>query len=410
MTRVSTPRAVVTGVGFACPLGIGTDDVFARFVAGEDGFRGERVVDHAVARCELDDVAAVMGSKREARRSDRMTHLAVAAADAAVAHSGIDWDRVERDRAGAVMGTAAGGVTTMVAAVRDLDTRGPDRVSPFLVPMFMPNALSSTVALRYGIGGPNFTVVTACASGANAVGEALQEIRAGRCDVVLAGGSEAATEPVVIASFANLGTLTRTGMRPFDLHRDGFAMGEGSAVLVLESEEHARARDARILCEVAGYGCTADAYHMTAPHPDGDGAVRALAMALDDAGLDPADVGYVNAHGTSTPLNDASEAAALTRVFGDAVPPVSSTKSMVGHLLGAAGALEAGVTAMALAREVLPPTLHYETPDPAIELDVVPGESRDAKGIDAALSNSFGFGGHNTVLAFRSEKALGASS
>lgn len=394
-------RAVVTGVGFACPLGVGSDDVFERFLAGEDGFRGDRVGDHPVALCDLGDPAAVMGSKRDARRADRVTHLAVAAADAAIAHSGIEWDHVDRDRAGAVMGTASGGIATLGAAVRDFDAKGPDRVSPFLVPMFMPNALSGTLAMRYGIGGPNLTVVTACASGANAVGEAIQEIRLGTCDVVLAGGSEASADPVVIASFANLGTLTRTGMRPFDRRRDGFAMGEGAAVLVIESADHARARGANVLCEAAGYGRTADAYHMTAPHPQGAGAVRAIRMALADAALSPADVGYVNAHGTSTPLNDASEAAALAGVFGAAVPPVSSTKSMVGHLIGAAGALEAAVTAMALSAEVLPPTIHYETPDPGIGLDVVPGEAREAEGIDAALSNSFGFGGHNAVLAFR---------
>lgn len=398
---MSSTRVVITGAGFACPLGVGSDDVFERFVAGEDGFGGERVVDHPVALTDLGDAAAVMGSRREARRSDRMTHLAVAAADAAVAHAGLDWSSVDTDRAGAIMGTAAGGVATFVEAVRDHDAKGPDRVSPFLVPMFMPNALSGTLALRYGIGGPNLTVVTACASGANALGEALQEIRLGTCDVVVAGGAEAATDPVVVASFANLGALTRTGVRPFDRDRDGFAMGEGAAVVVIESEEHARRRGARVLCELAGYGRTADAYHITAPHPEGLGAIRAVRMALDDAGLAPGDIGYVNAHGTSTPLNDASEAAALHAVFGAAVAPVSSTKSMVGHLIGAAGALEAAVTAMSLSREVLPPTIHFETPDRAIDLDVVPNEAREAKGVDAAISNSFGFGGHNTVLAMR---------
>jgi len=397
--------AVVTGVGFACPLGVGADEVFDRFVAGADGFRGDHVGEHPVARADIGDPAAVMGSKRDARRSDRMTHLAVAAGDAAAAHAGIDWEQLDRDRAGVIMGTACGGVASLTPAVRDFDAKGADRVSPFLVPMFMANALSGTLAMRYGIGGPNFTVVTACASGANAVGEALQEIRGGRCDVMLAGGSEAAIEPVVVSSFANLGTLTRTGMRPFDRDRDGFAMGEGAAVIVIESDEHARRRGARVLCEVAGYGCTADAYHITAPHPEGAGAVRAIRMALADAGLTPADVGYVNAHGTSTPLNDAAEAAALTSVFGGAVPPVSSSKSMVGHLIGAAGAVEAAVTAMALSREVLPPTIHFDTPDPDIDLDVIPGEARDAKGVDAALSNSFGFGGHNTVLAMRRGRA-----
>lgn len=398
---MTSPRAVITGAGFACPLGIGSDDVFERFVAGEDGFAGERVVDHPVALTDLGDAAAVMGSKREARRSDRMTHLAVAAADAAVAHAGLDWSGVDADRAGVIMGTAAGGVSTFVEAVRDHDAKGPDRVSPFLVPMFMPNALSGSLALRYGIGGPNLTVVTACASGANALGEALQEIRLGTCDVVLAGGSEAAADPVVVASFANLGTLTRTGVRPFDRDRDGFAMGEGAAVVVIESEDHARRRGARVLCELAGYGRTADAYHITAPHPEGRGAVRALRMALADAGAAPAEVGYVNAHGTSTSLNDASEAAALHAVFGAAVAPVSSTKSMVGHLIGAAGALEAAVTAMALSREVLPPTINFENPDPDIDLDVVPNEAREAKGVEAAISNSFGFGGHNTVLVMK---------
>jgi len=399
---MTEPKVVVTGVGFAVPLGAGSEDVFDRFVAGEDGFVGDTILDYPVALTPLPPAEEIMGSKREARRSDRVTHMMVVASDAALAHAGIEADSVgDPNRAGAIMGTAIGGVSTLVEQDHVYEERGPDRVSPFLVPMFMPNALSGTLSLRYGFGGPNFVVVTACASGANAVGEAAQEIRSGKCDIMISGGADACALPLTIAAFGNLQALTRTGVRPFDAGRDGFAMGEGAGVVVLESEDHARRRGARILCEVAGYGRTADAYHITAPHPDGAGAVRAIRMALDEAGLDPSDVGYVNAHGTSTPLNDASEANALHTVFGEDAPPTSSVKSMIGHLIGGAGGVEAAVTAMAIAKEVLPPTIKYAEEDPAIALDVVPNEAREAKGLEAAISNSFGFGGHNAVLAFR---------
>ena len=392
-------RVAVTGVGFACPAGTGSEDVFDRLVAGVDAVAHE-FEGFPVGRADV-DVAAVMGGAKAARRTDRVTHLGVAAAQAAVAHAGLDPEATAPNRVGVVMGTGIGGISTLLEQDALRRDRGPERVSPFFVPMFMPNATAAQISLRYGFGGPNTTVTTACAAGAHAIGDAALAIRCGHADVMLAGGAEACILPVTVAGFSNIRALSRRGSRPFDARRDGFVLAEGAAVVVLEESQHARARGARVLCELAGYGRSSDAHHVTAPRPDGAGAVRAMEMALSDARLTAADVGYVNAHGTSTPLNDAAEAAAIQLVFGQDTPPVSSTKSMVGHLIGAAGALEAAVTAMALAREVLPPTINHVEADPAKGLDVVPNEAREAKGLEAALSNSFGFGGHNAVLAFR---------
>lgn len=392
--------AVVTGVGFACPQGIGSAAVFDRFAEGADAILDERF-GYPVALVRDLDAEAVMGGRKAARRADRVTQLAAAAAAAAVADAGIDVDAIDRDRAGVSMGTGAGGLTSAVENHSVMLDKGFDRVSPMLVPMFMANAPAGEVSQRYGLRGPNVTVATACASGSHAVGDAIDQIRLGRADVMLAGGAESIVIDLPMAGFARVGALSHTGSRPFAADRDGFVMGEGAAVLVIESAPHAAARGARGLAVAAGHGRSADAHHVTAPSPDGAGARLAIERCLADAGLNAGEVDYVNAHGTSTPLNDAAEAAALHAVFGATPPPASSVKSMIGHLIGAAGAVEAAVTVLALVSKVLPPTINHVHPDPEIALDVVPNEAREAKGLRAAISNSFGFGGVNAVVAFR---------
>lgn len=391
---------VVTGVGFACPQGVGSTDVFDRFVEGANAIADERF-GYPVALVRDLDVEAVMGGKKAARRADRVTHLATAAAVAAVEHAGLDTEAVDRDRAGVSIGTGSGGMATAVDNHTVLLEKGFDRVSPMLVPMFMANAPAGEVSQRYGLRGPNLTISTACASGTHAVGDAIDQIRMGRADVMLAGGSEAVAIDLPMAGFARAGALSHTGSRPFSVDRDGFVMGEGAAVLVLESASHAAARGARGLAEAAGHGRSADAHHITAPAPDGAGARLAIERCLTDSRLRADEIDYVNAHGTSTQLNDAAEAAALHAVFGPHPPPASSVKSMIGHLIGAAGAVEAAVTALVLANEVLPPTINHLNPDPEIALDVVPNEARESKGLRAAISNSFGFGGVSAVVAFR---------
>ncbi len=398
-----TRRAVITGVGFACPAGVGSHDVFRNFVEGQSAIHDEQL-EHPVARVRDFDPVEALGSKKDARRADRVTQLGLTAAAEALAHADLktgEFDEAAADRAGVIVGTGIGGITTLLEQHLTMLDKGPGRVSPLLVPMFMPNATGAAISLKYGLRGPNTTVTTACAAGGHAIGDAALAIQSGVADIMITGGAEACIGDLTIAAFQNLGALTKSGSRPFDLNRDGFVMGEGAAVLVLESLAHAEARGATPLAEVAGYGRTADAHHITAPHPEGAGAVRAMHMALDQARLDTGDVGYVNAHGTSTPLNDKAEAEALGVVFGDDVPPASSTKSVTGHLIGAAGACEAAITAFAIADGVLPPTINYETPDPEIAIDVVPNEAREAPELSAAISNSFGFGGHNAVLALR---------
>ncbi|MFN8105066.1 MAG: beta-ketoacyl-ACP synthase II [Acidimicrobiia bacterium] len=392
--------AVVTGVGFACPQGIGSTDVFDRFVEGENAIRDERF-GYPVALVRELDAEAVMGGRKAARRADRATQLAAAAAAVAAEHADLDVDVVDADRAGVSMGTGAGGLSTAIENHTVLLEKGFDRVSPMMVPMFMSNAPAGEVSQRYGLRGPNVTFATACASGSHAVGDAIDQIRAGRADVMLAGGTEAVAFDLPMAGFARVGALSRTGSRPFAADRDGFVMGEGAAVLVIESATHAAARGARTLAIAAGHGRSADAYHVTAPAPDGAGARLAIERCLADSRLSTDDVDYVNAHGTSTPLNDAAEAAALHAVFGASPPPTSSVKSMIGHLIGAAGAVEAAVTVLALASGILPPTINHVNPDPEIALDVVPNSAREAEGMRAAISNSFGFGGVNAVVAFR---------
>jgi 3-oxoacyl-[acyl-carrier-protein] synthase II len=323
----------------------------------------------------------------------------------AIQSSGLDLNAIDRDRVGVILGSGIGGMETFETQHTVLKERGPGRVSPFFIPMMISDMAAGQVSIQYGLRGPNFCTVSACASGAHAIGEALRLIRSGDADVVIAGGSEATITPMAVAGFANARTLStrnddpQGASRPFDQDRDGFVIGEGAGVIVLESEEHARRRDTTLICELSGYGASADAYHITAPSTDGDGAARAMRRAMEDAHLRPEDVHYINAHGTSTPTGDPIEVAAVKTVLGEHARRVmmSGTKSMTGHLLGAAGGLEAVVTALTLARGIVPPTINLEKPDSQCDLDFVPNQARAAL-VRAALSNSFGFGGHNVTL------------
>src|SRR5438876_4075679 len=326
--------------------------------------------------------------------------------------SGLDTARVDGARFGVLIGSGIGGISSLLDAHKQLIEKGPDRVSPFFIPMLIINMASGLVSMRFGAKGPNSAVVTACATGNHALGDAFRLIQRGDADVMIAGGAEAIVVPLTIAGFCSMKAMStrndepEKASRPFDVGRDGFVCGEGGGVLVLESLEHARRRDARIYGEIVGYGMTGDAHHMTAPDPEGDGAARAMAGALRDAGLSPTDIGYINAHGTSTPYNDKFETIAIKRVFGDHARKlaVSSTKSMTGHLLGAAGGIEAIATVLALYHGVLPPTINYETPDPDCDLDYIPNQARK-QDVETALSNAFGFGGTNATLAFRKYRA-----
>src|SRR5437016_8433544 len=326
----------------------------------------------------------------------------------AVEDAGIQADRVDASRFGVLVGSGIGGLETLLENFETLRTKGPDRVSPFFIPMIIINMASGVIAMRFGAKGPNSSVVTACATGNHAIGEAMRIIERGDADVMIAGGSEAIIVPLTIAGFSQMKAMSTRNdeptkaSRPFDAGRDGFVCGEGGGLVVLESLEHAVRRDARIYAEVIGYGMTGDAHHMTAPDPEGDGAARAMAAALHDARLDASEVGYINAHGTSTPYNDKFETLAIKRVFGEHARrlAVSSTKSMTGHLLGAAGGVEAIATVLALHYGVLPPTINYETPDPDCDLDYVPNQARK-QDVEIALSNAFGFGGTNATLVFR---------
>ena len=351
------------------------------------------------------DPAKYMG-KKEARRADRVTQLAFAATHEAMAQSAYA-PPADNDMA-VILGTAIGGIGTLVAEYETLREKGPGRVSPFLMPMMLSDMTSGQLSIKLGAKGVNYCLVSACASGADSIGEAANIIRRGDSEVAVAGGTEAAISPIVVAGFAAARALTTANAdparssRPFDLERDGFVLGEGAGVLVLEAEEHALARGAKILAELAGYGATSDAFHITQPGDNGEGAAKAMQRALANAGLAPDEIDYVNAHGTSTPMNDKLETVALKAVFGEYAYelPVSSTKSMMGHLLGAAGAVEAGICVLALQHGIIPPTANYYTPDPDCDLDYVPNVARSAS-LEAVMTNSLGFGGHNSSLIFR---------
>ncbi|MGZ6642290.1 MAG: beta-ketoacyl-[acyl-carrier-protein] synthase family protein [Solirubrobacteraceae bacterium] len=389
-----TSSVVITGRGAVTSIGEGADAFFEALLAKKSG------VADGIAACADFEPDVAMTAK-EARRSDRFTQLAVAAAAQASEEAGLP-DGVDPTRLGVLVGTGVGGLITLETEARHFIEGGEREVSPLFVPMMMPNAAAGSIAIRLGAHGPGFSVSSACATGGHAIGEAARMIVRGEADAVVAGGTEAALTGLCLAAFKRMGALSREGVsRPFDAARDGFVMGEGAAILVLEREEHARARGARILARIVGYGASSDAFHMTQPDEQGRGATAAMKGALSDADASPADVGYINAHGTSTPFNDKIESLAIRGVFNGAntPPPVSSTKSHIGHLLGAAGAVEALVCVEAVRRGVLPPTINYETPDPECDLDYIPEGPREAPGLEVAISNSFGFGGQNACLA-----------
>jgi 3-oxoacyl-[acyl-carrier-protein] synthase II len=346
--------------------------------------------------------------KKESRRLDPYLKYAIAASAMAVEDAALDPAKVDATRFGVLIGSGIGGITTLIEGEEVRKTKGFDRVSPFVVPMLIVNMAPGLVSMRFGAKGPNTSVVTACASGNHAIGDAARLIERGDADVMIAGGAEAIIVPITIAGFCSMKAMStrndepEKASRPFDAARDGFVCGEGAGILILEALEHAVRRDARVYAEVVGYGMTADAHHMTAPDPEGDGATRAMQLALNDAGIAPSAIGYINAHGTSTPYNDKFETLAIKRVFGDDARrlAVSSTKSMTGHLLGAAGGIEAVATVLALHHGLLPPTINYETPDPECDLDYVPNQARKMD-VEYAMSNAFGFGGTNATLAFR---------
>ena len=404
-------RVVVTGIGPVTPVGIGVDEFWAGLTSGRNGVGPIERFDPSDLPVKLcGDVRDFDPSRwmdaKEIRRTDRFVHYAMASARLAWEDAGNP--EVPAERGGIIFGTGIGGIESLIKQHVVMLEKGPGRVSPFMVPALMANAAAGHIAMSFGLTGPNFCTVSACASGANAVGEGFRLVRDGYVELALVGGSEAATLPLTVAAFAQMTALTKnpdpeTASRPFDAGRDGFVLSEGACAIVLETESRAKARGARIYAEVAGYGASDDAYHITAPDPKGTGAAIAIRRALEDAGVGPEAVDYVNAHGTSTPLNDAGETAALKAALGDEVAhrvAISSSKSMTGHMLGAAGAVEAAASILAIHTGTIPPTIHYGTADPDCDLDYVPNTKREAD-VNLAISDSFGFGGQNAVLAFR---------
>ncbi|MCK6526744.1 beta-ketoacyl-ACP synthase II [Myxococcota bacterium] len=406
-------RVVVTGVGAVSPVGATAEQTWAGLLAGRSGVDTLSCFDATgfgttIAGEVRDFDPSAWLDHKEVKKFDRFIQFAVAASRMALRDSGLVIDESNADRVGVYIGSGIGGVITITESDRTRIEKGPDRVSPFTIPKLLVNMAPGYVSILVGARGPNVSHVSACATGSHSIGEAADAIRAGRADVVLAGGAEAPLTPIAFAGFGKMKALSERNSeperasRPFDAGRDGFVMGEGAGVLVIEELEHARRRGARILAELAGYGANADAHHITAPAPGGRGAARCMRLTLADAGVAPEEVGYVNAHGTSTPYNDSAETAAIKEVFGDHARrlAVSSTKSMTGHLLGAAGGLEAVISVLALHRGVLPPTINLEVPDPECDLDYVPGTAREQR-VRAVMSNAFGFGGTNACLLFR---------
>lgn len=406
-------RVVITGMGTVNPLGLSVSESWKNITGGVSGVGPITLFDpldmQVKIACEVKGfVPEKYMDAREARRRDRFEQLAVAATREALASSGLEITEENAGRIGVVISSAIGGLKSLQDAVITNHTEGPRRVSPFLIPMLMANGAAGLVAIDYCIKGPCFSVASACASGADGIGMAWTMLKAGMIDACLAGAAEATVTSTGVAAFDRIGAMSRRNddysmtPAPFDKERDGLVMGEGAAVLVLERETHARARNASILAELVGYGSAADAYHVTAPDEDGAGGAAAIRQALSAAGANPEDVGYINAHGTATQLNDLSETKAVKRAFGTLAYhiPISSTKSMTGHMMGATGALEAILCVQVLREGIMPPTIHYANPDPDCDLDYIPNQAR-AKQVDLALSNAFGFGGHNAVLAIR---------
>jgi len=403
-------RVVITGLGCVSPVGNNVKDTWQALLAGKSGAAAITTFDASAHKTRFAaevkgfDAAALFGT-RDARKMDRFTQFATAAALEAIAQSGLTIDESNRDRVGILIGTGIGGINTLIEQYEVMKQRGPDRVSPFLIPMMISDGAAGNIAIRVGARGPNMSVATACASGTNALGEAVEMIRRGAADVMIAGAAESAINAIAMAGMNVMTALStrnddpQKASRPFDKERDGFVMAEGAGILILESLEYAQARGANILCEFTGYGTTDDAHHISAPAEDGAGAVNSMRLAAESAGLGLDEIDYINAHGTSTYLNDKSETTAIKTLFGEQAYkiPVSSTKSMTGHLLGASGALEAVISSMVIMENILPPTMNYKTPDPVCDLDYVPNQPRNAQPRNV-MSNSFGFGGHNATL------------
>jgi beta-ketoacyl-acyl-carrier-protein synthase II len=406
-------RVVVTGMGAITPLGHTVHETWGNIVEGVSGVGPITLINTSdylikiASEVKHFDPEKYMPA-REARRLDRYEQFAIVATNEAMKQSGFEITEENSSRVGIVLSTAIGGLTSLQDGVATMLNQGGRRVSPFVIPMMMPNGAAGNLSILYGARGPSYCVATACASGTDALGTALMMLRAGVIDVAIAGASESTICDIGLVAFDRLGALSRRNddysmtPQPFDLNRDGLVMAEGAAILILERESHARARGAEILAELAGHASTADAFHITAPAEDGSGGALAMKLAMQNAGVNPDEVDYVNAHGTATPLNDVMETKAIKTAFGDYAykVPVSSTKSMTGHMMGATGALEAIFCVLAIRDRVLPPTMHYQTPDPACDLDYVPNEARQMD-VDIAVSNSFGFGGHNGVIVMR---------
>jgi len=405
-------RVVVTGIGVVAPNGNDLETFWNSLTHGKSGIGLITLFDTKDYQCKIGvevrglDFAPFFSNHKDARRVDRFTHLAVAASKMAVQHSGLDPEKLDLDRVGVMVGSGIGGLDTLETQHTALITKSPDRVSPFVIPMMITNIASGIISMEYGFKGPNMCIVTACATSNHNIGEAWRIIKFGDADCIVAGGSEASICPLGLAGFGNMRALCmrnenpEQASRPFDVDRSGFVMGEGAGVVVIEELEHAKKRGAPIIAELTGYGISGDAHHLTSPHPEGLGASRCMENALRHAKLNPEDVDYVNAHGTSTPLGDICETRAIKRTFGKHARNgllVSSTKSMTGHLLGAAGGAELAACAMAIRDGLVPPTINLDQPDPECDLDYVPHKAREAK-IDHAISNSFGFGGHNASL------------
>jgi 3-oxoacyl-[acyl-carrier-protein] synthase II len=405
-------RVVVTGIGMISPLGIGNEPTWQALVEGRSGIGRITKFDPSAFSCQI--AGEVHGfepekwiEKKEIKKSDTFIHYAVVSSQMAADDSGLDFSKIDGERAGVIIGSGIGGLPLIEEMHKKMTERGPSRISPFFIPGLIVNLASGQVSIRFGLKGPSSAPATACATGAHAIGDAMKIIQRDEAEVMFAGGSEAVITPLAVGGFAAMRALStrnddpQHASRPWDLDRDGFVMGEGAGILVLEEREHAIARGARIYCEVTGYGMSSDAYHITSPSEDGSGMTRVMQRALKDAGLQPTDIQYINAHGTSTQVGDKTETIAVKSLFGDYAYKVaiSSTKSMTGHLLGAAGGLEAAIAVKSLETGIIPPTINYETPDPECDLDYVPNQAREAK-LRHVLSNSFGFGGTNATLIF----------
>ncbi len=404
-------RVVITGMGAITPVGNDVETFWANLKNGVSGIRRIEAFDTSAYDCRIAgevrdfDPKLFFKNPKDVRRTDRFAQLSLAAANMALKDSGIDLERTQRDRCGVIVSSGIGGLSTLENQHTVLLTKGPARNSPFTIPMLISNMASGLISMEYGLEGPNLCIVTACATSNNAIGESWRIIKFGDADLFLAGGSEASVVHIGLAGFGAMRALStrndepERASRPFDRDRDGFVMSEGAGVVIVEELEHAKARGAKIYCELSGYGLSADAYHMTAPPPDGGGAARAMQLALKHAGISPEEVDYINAHATSTGLGDISETHAIKTVFGDYAKkvPISSTKSMTGHLLGGAGAVELAACALAIRDSVIPPTINLDNPDPECDLDYTPMTAREKK-VRVAVTNSFGFGGHNATL------------